>query len=607
MNTNRLLEISAELGFKELSNKLDKIIITQNISDCPLILPLVGEFSSGKTTLINALTDSKALESATKPTTATIFQVHFGADKCRATVVDSQGNSKDITDIGSLKNSKLTDTSFVSVYDTSTQVPSSIVLVDTPGLSSPDPRHKQTLVNFLPQADALLLVVDINTQLTRSLIEFVKMMSLSNKRMYLVLTKADTKSAEEIANTRQYLKSELHIDSDKIVCVSAQDGKTEELISLLGAIQKDKNKILREVNEQRIKGIAKEMLTRIDELLKVPATDSGIQELIINKKKELSEIKHKIADAIDSSEEKIEAIQRNISRKFEDSVTSRLEAIAAEKCNDFDSEALSAVNGMASLALNEYRMSVNKILHSQTLSSIEDTGIDLSGIDNIDMSKLNISGLSYNLDLNTAGHEYDRYISNGLKVAAAVGIVVATAGLAAPEAAAVGTAEAAGAVGTAAETAGAVTTVAEVASDATSIVLSSKLIKAMNKAQKVEKAYEQVDKTEQAISKKNNSNGLVTSMVGFVTDKTMGKPQRRKAVHNYVDNTLMPQFNIELQKLTVSLVGNIEQAFNAGAKQTLDEMSDALAKLRETLRNKETEYNNHISKLKEYKKELEQI
>ena len=31
----------------------------EDSATCPLVLPLVGEFSSGKTTLINALTDNK--------------------------------------------------------------------------------------------------------------------------------------------------------------------------------------------------------------------------------------------------------------------------------------------------------------------------------------------------------------------------------------------------------------------------------------------------------------------------------------------------------------------------------------------------------------------
>ena len=102
IDINRLLQISDELGFKEISNRLSKIAKKQKAADCPLVLPLVGEFSSGKTTLINSLTDSKALETATKPTTATIFEVHFGAAKSKAIVLDDNGQSTEVTDIAAL-------------------------------------------------------------------------------------------------------------------------------------------------------------------------------------------------------------------------------------------------------------------------------------------------------------------------------------------------------------------------------------------------------------------------------------------------------------------------------------------------------------------------
>ena len=68
-----LLDIAHYLALDEVISEL-KAIETRTLQDnANIILPLVGEFSSGKTTLINSLTDSKKLETATKPTTATIY------------------------------------------------------------------------------------------------------------------------------------------------------------------------------------------------------------------------------------------------------------------------------------------------------------------------------------------------------------------------------------------------------------------------------------------------------------------------------------------------------------------------------------------------------
>ena len=71
-NIDRLIEIANTINAKDIESDLLHIKERSLQPNAELIFPLVGEFSSGKTTLINALTDSKKLETATKPTTATI-------------------------------------------------------------------------------------------------------------------------------------------------------------------------------------------------------------------------------------------------------------------------------------------------------------------------------------------------------------------------------------------------------------------------------------------------------------------------------------------------------------------------------------------------------
>lgn len=615
IDINRLLQISDELGFKEISNRLSKIAKKQKAADCPLVLPLVGEFSSGKTTLINSLTDSKALETATKPTTATIFEVHFGAAKSKAIVLDDNGQSTEVTDIAALKNSELGSKPVVTVFDTSIKVPSSIVLVDTPGLSSPDPRHRQTLIDFLPSAEAVLLVADINAQLTRSLTEFVKTMSLTKKRLFLVLTKTDTKSKSEVEASRKYIEDNLHVGKNNIVCVSAEKSDIGELLNLFGTIQKDKAQILEKVNEQRISMIVKEMLARIDELLNTPNSDDAIRDQIAQKKLELNKVQRKIDNVIEAAKGEIEDAQRDCSRKFEDTISERLESLVSGKSNDFDAEALSTINGVASLILSEYRDQVSKTLHVHAAKSTEDD-IDMSTLSSIDVSSLSIKGLSYNLDLNSLGHEYDGYISTGVKVAAAAAVVaatVATAGAAAgaagtATAGAAGTAASAGTAGASAATIATATSVADTATDVGSMVVTSKLLSRLNKAEKVvsnvSKKYEMIENTEEKIQQKVTSKGLVSSMVGFFTDKAMGKPQRRRAIHNYMDDTLMPQFNSQLKHMTSVVVDSVRQSVMQGAESAMTEMTNAINSLREAQKKHEDEYQRRMATLRDYKNEL---
>ena len=59
MQIENLIEIAQILEFKDLLQELQVIKGHEDSATCPLVLPLVGEYSSGKTTLINALTDNK--------------------------------------------------------------------------------------------------------------------------------------------------------------------------------------------------------------------------------------------------------------------------------------------------------------------------------------------------------------------------------------------------------------------------------------------------------------------------------------------------------------------------------------------------------------------
>lgn len=602
-NIERLIQISTDLECKDISNQLEKIAVKLSDENCPLILPLVGEFSSGKTTLINALTDCKALETATKPTTATIFEVHFGCDSCKAEILHSDGQTEEVDDITSLKNDKLADVPAITVFDTSKAVPSSIVLVDTPGLSSPDLRHRQTLMNFLPQADALLFVIDINAQITRSLTDFIKTTSLSHKKHYFVFTKIDTKSASEVESSVAYLEKELNINKKDIIYVAATKGDVSQLQEVLHKMQVEKSSIIEKVNEQRLHNIIKNLLSRIDELLKAPNNSNQLEEEITRKKQELNMIKRKISKIIANAKDDIEIAQQEVSNQFVETISPRLETLVAGKSGDYNAEAVSIINNTATLVLNNYQEKVKNILRQHSREKVNDN-IDLGTLENIDVSDLTINEINFNLDLNNLGHKYDGYIATGLKYAIAAAAVAATASVVAAS-----TTATAATAAKAAKDGSQLIDMADTATDIGSMVVTSRAMSRMQKmkdcANKINEQYEKVEKGENNLNEKANvSGGIINSMVGLVTDKTMGKPQRRRAIHDYIDISLMPQFKMEMNSVTAKVVNNIQNALEQSAENIVNETTEALTKLKKTLEQERTEYEKRISTLRDYKNEL---
>ena len=611
MELQKMTTIAQSLGFNDLMAELNVLAQRQEQENCPLILPLVGEFSSGKTTLINALTDSKKLETATKPTTATIYQIHFGSESCHATVCYEDGKQIEVKDIAELKNDAINDAAIVDVYDTSNKVPSTTILVDTPGLSSPDPRHKQTLVDFLPQADAILLVSDINQQITRSITDFIKTMSLAKRQIFLVLTKSDTKSASDLIAAKEYISKNTEIPLAQVACVSAIKNDMSELYDLFDSIQKSKGDILQKVNEQRLSNIAKEMLGRIDRLMSASSSDKETDEAIHEQQYTLDKLNRNIDRLISDLRSDINDIETSISREFEDKVFDSLDAIVAGNSNDFDSEAISTINSLSSLLFSDYKVQVQKRLREKAESrSQSDDAVNLRSIAELDMSSYAINGLSYNLNLNTIGHEKDGAIANGLKVAAAVA-AVATVASAAPTAlgAATGAASGAGATAGAAASSASALGAADLVLDAGTILYArSKLNKMERMAKFAGQASEHLTKINVADHKYGEqmgaSKGMVESLVGFVTENMCSKPQRRRAIINYIDGTLAPQFKSELSQISNALTQAISDILHQEASTSAEQMVSALNELKSARTAKEAEFKERMAKLKDYKREL---
>lgn len=592
-----LVGIAEYLGLSNIVSELNAIEQRSKQDNASLILPLVGEFSSGKTTLINSLTDSKKLETATKPTTATIYEVHFGCDSCHAKVVTEEGLIQEVDDIANLKNDDLANAKVVTVFDTSNRVPSTTILVDTPGLSSPDPQHRQTLVNFLPKADGIMLVTDINQQITRSLTDFIETMKLSKRPIFLILTKSDTKSSVDIESAKKYISENCQIPLKQLAVVSAATNNLEEIYSLLDTIQKDKKEIIKKVDGQRISNIVNLLTEHVETLMGASNSDKDLDEAIRKSQYELDKISRNIDRLVDSMSDDIEEQERLVSRKFEDTIYTKLNTLVTGKSNNFDGEAISSINNTATLLMNDYKSGIQNILREKARSQKgTENEVPLSSLENMDLSSIQMSGLSYNLDLNTMGHEYDGWIKTGVIAVAAIGAVAAVASTGGA---------AAGALTTAA-TVDNVIDVADTVTDVGSMISNQKTVGRMEKAvgfvSNATDKYNSFNESNQQMGQQVGSDkGLVDSLVGLVTDKMMSKPQRVRAIRNYVDGSLAPEFKIGLHSISQTLLDSIKCNLHNEASVIIGQKTDSLNQLRQEMKEKKDLFEQRMEQLREFK------
>ena len=603
-NIDKLLEICEFLNANDVLNDLTLIKCRLEQPNKDVIIPLVGEFSSGKTSLINALTDSKKLETASKATTATIFEVRFGCERSYAEVLDGNDQVIEFDNISEIKNEGLSDTKLVRIFDTSSKVPDTTVLVDTPGLSSNDARHKLALTSYLPSADAIFLVIDVNQQITRSLLDFVETTKLTSKPIFLIITKCDTKTRADVDSVKKYIATNIDLPIEHIVCVSAKQEELQELDRLLSDIQKNKNAIVTKALEHRVYNLAQHLSEYINNLLKNASASSNLDDEMAELDSKLRKISSNIDKLIREASDVIEEKNEEVINVFHNHVFARLDSIVQSNGADCDEAVYSAINTIASMVLNNYKSEIQSVLINmarERQSKVE--AVPLQVLESLDLSSVAFNEFTYNLQLASLGHEHDKVIGGitkvGLAVAAVAAIVCTGGGALAVEGVAAG-----GAV-----RAAQLVDIADTATDVASIASNVKTRKLIRKTMEYGKiATQQMDTVEQYNQQMGRhtpqKKGIIETSVGWITDKLSGKPQRRRAINDYITGTLLPEFSMQMEYIRTNLTRTIGQLLHDEATSSTERMVQALKEMKQEKENEKEAYDRRIAQLKEYLKIL---
>jgi len=188
------------------------------LRDGRFILAVVGEFSSGKSFLLNALLGkveferrpggrriSGLLATDINPSTATITELTYSADES-ATALYAGGRAERVP-IANLARfvavgdeGKLHDATgdedggapvLVRVAVDSPFLRSGFVVADTPGLASINPAHRRATLSYLPGADAVLYLIDTQQPFTEGDASFLGIVRRYIESVFIVQTKID--------------------------------------------------------------------------------------------------------------------------------------------------------------------------------------------------------------------------------------------------------------------------------------------------------------------------------------------------------------------------------------------------------------------------------
>ncbi|HTW82945.1 MAG TPA: dynamin family protein [Candidatus Sulfotelmatobacter sp.] len=227
------------------------------LRDGRFVLAVVGEFSSGKSFLLNALLGKVEFEERSggrrivgllatdiNPSTATITELSYAAEEsatavypngreervplgrlARFVAVGEEGKLHDATDADDSSAPALVrvgvDSPFLQV---------GFVVADTPGLASINPAHRRATLSYLPGADAVLYLIDTQQPFTEGDASFLGIIRRYIESVFIVQTKIDLwrmregdREAWQSAAQRIVAQAALHAPGTPVFPLSARE------------------------------------------------------------------------------------------------------------------------------------------------------------------------------------------------------------------------------------------------------------------------------------------------------------------------------------------------------------------------------------------------
>ena len=248
-------------------------------------IAFVGEFSAGKTSIVNRILSQDdpnipRLPVSTKATTAIPTYI-AGGNAVSYSFISGDGQRKVIWEdtfkkvskeiLDQVKGVSSLIKYFVMTYHNKNL--NGISILDTPGFSSNDNEDRERTIDVINECDALFWVFDVNAgTINRSSISVIK--EKLNKPLYIVINKVDTKPESEIRKVEQLIKStlaEAGLQVEQFIRFSSKS----PLENIMAPIQNVPRSESREAFVSDIHNDLKDFLRVFDEAIKTSTQDIG--------------------------------------------------------------------------------------------------------------------------------------------------------------------------------------------------------------------------------------------------------------------------------------------------------------------------------------------
>ena len=293
-------------------------------------IPLVGVFSAGKSSLLNAFSERPGmLPVDTTPETAVAYELYYAPiETVELYREGKQIESRPLTEIKQL-STKPGD--IAKVYCKSNKIKElemrGVILVDMPGIGSGIERHDAAIANYISRGNAFILIVDADQgSLRGSSLAFLNELGHYNMYPAVLVSKTDKKASEEVKDIVEYIKYQMSKTGNGnpyISTVCSVNNDFDGLSSYLSQI--DSEKMLSTILGDKLKHIIKSVIDQLKIRVQLRTKDiENVDEKIKNIEEEINNVKADLTSdtgSADSPEKSTQDILDNVQMALEAKAT----------------------------------------------------------------------------------------------------------------------------------------------------------------------------------------------------------------------------------------------------------------------------------------------
>lgn len=247
--------------------------VQQAINGFKLAVPLVGQFSVGKSTLLNTWLGQEVQKEDLNPCTGIATEFHYAEAADEKMFVHWQHPDANqpierqefpLSSYPNMLAGRLAAKRQAKFIELHCNLPAlarhpDLVLVDTPGLGSNENLHVEALKNYLGEGVAYILCITRLSQVGQDELAFIQRQRALGQGFSVLVCQEDLNNNRERETMRRTAREQAGLDDDELVCgCSAREDKLTGFADILAHIEQQKAALFQGSMVPKVEGLIKE-------------------------------------------------------------------------------------------------------------------------------------------------------------------------------------------------------------------------------------------------------------------------------------------------------------------------------------------------------------